>query len=282
MTIKQINHGTIQKVCHLHNGIFHFVFLDTNICINNPYWQSSDIIFLCKYYIAISDTLATHFDQSFTRNEKSRRKDWVCLLPPFRPLQCSNFSPLPHYLRPCTPTFTYTIWSVNKTWDLVLFVISKSFKDFQRFNFYFYSCFIQIRFTFIQNPTICIICYICKHPTSASIFGENPHKRYHLYNPYTCFMYSQEDVYKNCNYKHGKSVWERIQAFLIFGDKRRPSLLFTLHGRSLAVLTWYPIQWFRLLHSISASHCFSKCTSSFPELWKYKSLQVNFEEGNPT
>ena len=118
----------------------------------------------------------------------------------------------------------------------MLFVISKSFKDFQRFNFYFYSCFNQIRFTFIQNLIICIICYICKHATSASIFGENPHKRYHLYNAYTCFMYSQKDVYKNCNHKRKKSVWERIQAFLIFGDKRRSSLLFTLHGRSLAVL----------------------------------------------
>ena len=29
MTIKQqINHGAIQKVCHLHNGIFHYI----NLC----------------------------------------------------------------------------------------------------------------------------------------------------------------------------------------------------------------------------------------------------------
>ena len=32
-------------------------FLDTSISINNPHWQSSGImIFLCKYYIVISDT----------------------------------------------------------------------------------------------------------------------------------------------------------------------------------------------------------------------------------
>ena len=27
------------------------------VCVNNPYWQSSGIIFLYKYYIVISDTL---------------------------------------------------------------------------------------------------------------------------------------------------------------------------------------------------------------------------------
>ena len=33
-------------------------FFDTHVCINNPHWQSSRIIiFLCKYYIVISDTL---------------------------------------------------------------------------------------------------------------------------------------------------------------------------------------------------------------------------------
>ena len=34
-------------------------FLDTHICIINPYWKSSEIIiFLCKYHIVISVTLA--------------------------------------------------------------------------------------------------------------------------------------------------------------------------------------------------------------------------------
>ena len=33
-------------------------FLGTHVCINNPHWQSSGIIvFLCKYYIDISNTL---------------------------------------------------------------------------------------------------------------------------------------------------------------------------------------------------------------------------------
>ena len=34
----------------------------THMCINNPHWQSSGIIiFLCKYYIVISDTLVGSF-----------------------------------------------------------------------------------------------------------------------------------------------------------------------------------------------------------------------------
>ena len=29
-------------------------FLDTHVCVNNPYWESNGIItFLCKYYIVI-------------------------------------------------------------------------------------------------------------------------------------------------------------------------------------------------------------------------------------
>ena len=37
-------------------------FLDTHVCINNPHWQSIGIIiFLCKYYIVISDTLEASF-----------------------------------------------------------------------------------------------------------------------------------------------------------------------------------------------------------------------------
>ena len=62
-------------------------FLDTHVCINNPHWQSSGIIiFLCKYYIVISDTLVGSFlDMLFLLlavilselHEKPRRKDWV-------------------------------------------------------------------------------------------------------------------------------------------------------------------------------------------------------------
>ena len=62
-------------------------FLDTHVCINNPHWQSSGIIiFLCKYYIVISDTLVGSFlDVLFLLlavilselHEKPRRKDWV-------------------------------------------------------------------------------------------------------------------------------------------------------------------------------------------------------------
>ena len=37
-------------------------FLDTSVSINNPHWQSSGImIFLCKYYIVISDTPVVSF-----------------------------------------------------------------------------------------------------------------------------------------------------------------------------------------------------------------------------
>ena len=37
-------------------------FLDPYVCINNPHWQSNgNIIFLCKYYIVISDTLVGSF-----------------------------------------------------------------------------------------------------------------------------------------------------------------------------------------------------------------------------
>ena len=58
------------------------------------------------------------------------------------------------------PTFTCTILSVvNLIWNLVLSALR--FKDFQRFGFYFCSCFNQICFTFIiQSRIICIICYI--------------------------------------------------------------------------------------------------------------------------
>ena len=63
-------------------------FLDTRACINKQHWQSSGIIiFLCKYYIVISDTLVGFFlDVLFLLlavrlselSEKPRRnKDWV-------------------------------------------------------------------------------------------------------------------------------------------------------------------------------------------------------------
>ena len=71
------------------NYIFKTIeFLDTSAFINNPHWQSSGIlIFLCKYYIVISDTLVGSFlDVLFLLlavilsglHEKPRRnKDWV-------------------------------------------------------------------------------------------------------------------------------------------------------------------------------------------------------------
>ena len=62
-------------------------FFDTDVFINSPHWQSSGIlIFLCKYYIVISDTLVYSFlDALFLLlavilselHEKPRRKDWV-------------------------------------------------------------------------------------------------------------------------------------------------------------------------------------------------------------
>ena len=70
------------------NHIFKTIeFLDTSAFINNPHWQSSRIlIFLCKCYIVISDTLVGSFlDVLFLllavilseRHEKPTRKDWV-------------------------------------------------------------------------------------------------------------------------------------------------------------------------------------------------------------
>ena len=63
-------------------------FLDKHVCISNPHWQSSGIIiFLCKYYIVISDTpVGSFFDALFSfatvvlsgLHEKPRsNKDWV-------------------------------------------------------------------------------------------------------------------------------------------------------------------------------------------------------------
>ena len=63
-------------------------FLDTHVCINKPHWQSSGIIiFLCKYYIIISDTLVAFFLDvlllllavilSELYRKPRRNKDWV-------------------------------------------------------------------------------------------------------------------------------------------------------------------------------------------------------------
>ena len=62
-------------------------FLVTYVFINNPHWKSSGIlIFLCKYYIVISDALVGSFLDVFflsltvilsELHEKPRRKDWV-------------------------------------------------------------------------------------------------------------------------------------------------------------------------------------------------------------
>ena len=63
-------------------------FFDAHVFINNPHWQSSGVkIFLCNYYIVISDTVVDSFlDVLFfllavilsELHEKSRRnKDWV-------------------------------------------------------------------------------------------------------------------------------------------------------------------------------------------------------------
>ena len=71
------------------NHIFRWqLTIDTHVCINNPHWQSSEIIkCLCKYFIVISDTLTGSFlDVLFLLlavilselHEKPRRnKDWV-------------------------------------------------------------------------------------------------------------------------------------------------------------------------------------------------------------
>ena len=57
-------------------------FLDTHLCINNPYWQSSGIIIIfCKYYIVIWDTLigsCMYFSCCLLQYYQSFiRKNWV-------------------------------------------------------------------------------------------------------------------------------------------------------------------------------------------------------------
>ena len=70
------------------NQIFKTIeFLDTSVFIINRHWQSSGIlIFLCKYYIVLSDAVVGFFlDVVFLLlavillelHEKPRRKDWV-------------------------------------------------------------------------------------------------------------------------------------------------------------------------------------------------------------
>ena len=65
-------------------------FLDKYVFVNNPHWQNSGIIiFLCKYYIVISDVLVGFFlDVLFLvlllavilselHEKPKRNKDWV-------------------------------------------------------------------------------------------------------------------------------------------------------------------------------------------------------------
>ena len=61
----------------------HKWIFNTDVCISNSHWQSSEIVtFLCKYYIVISDTLVGSFCALFIilsgLYEKPRtNKDWV-------------------------------------------------------------------------------------------------------------------------------------------------------------------------------------------------------------
>ena len=63
-------------------------FLDTHVCINNPYWQSSGIIiFMCKFCLVISDALVdSSLDVVFLllavilselHKKPRENKDWV-------------------------------------------------------------------------------------------------------------------------------------------------------------------------------------------------------------
>ena len=52
-------------------------FLNTDVCINNPHWQSSEIIsFLCKCYIVILDTLVGSFCALFIAHCNIIRALW--------------------------------------------------------------------------------------------------------------------------------------------------------------------------------------------------------------
>ena len=84
-------------------------FFDTHICINNPHWQNSGIIFLWKCCIVISDTLIGSFLDVFflllavilsELHGKSRRnKDWVTEKSSYKNLYEG------YYVFDCTPFF---------------------------------------------------------------------------------------------------------------------------------------------------------------------------------
>ena len=89
-------------------------FLNTHVCINNPHWQSIGIIiFLCKYYIVISDTLTDSFLDVFflllavilsELQEKPRRK--VCVT---KKITQKNLCEGHHFFN-CTPSVLYVIF----------------------------------------------------------------------------------------------------------------------------------------------------------------------------
>ena len=57
-----LQHITLYQRCQKITSLNTIEFLDTFAFIINPLWQSSEIsIFLCKYYIAVSDTLVGSF-----------------------------------------------------------------------------------------------------------------------------------------------------------------------------------------------------------------------------
>ena len=87
MTIKQINHGAIQKICHLHNDIFHSIYLChtlPNFTLSPPplsfyVYNISRIIILCSYP-RYTDKLLDMYFLLFAvilsvLHEKPRRKD---------------------------------------------------------------------------------------------------------------------------------------------------------------------------------------------------------------
>ena len=87
-------------------------FLDTHVCIINPHWQSSEIMFFCKLDVVISDILVDSFyDVLYVvlsvilpeLHEKPRRKDWITEKSAKRNL-CEG-----HHFLAARPTFFYVI-----------------------------------------------------------------------------------------------------------------------------------------------------------------------------
>ena len=96
-----------------HNSIFR------QTCINNPHWQSSEIeVFLCKYYIVISDTMVGSFlDVLFlllavklAELSWENKKERMSYEKKYKENLCEG-----HQIFDCTP---YFLWHILVAWNI--------------------------------------------------------------------------------------------------------------------------------------------------------------------